>query len=230
MRRPSGDQRGLVLGALRVGEPADRAVGDLDGEDVVVEEAIGVGLAVRDEQDLVAARRPVDRVLVVVARRSAAAPASVATSATKMCSRRLSLKRVEPFRRGRLVEVARDDHRVAVRVVGLGAGRGRDERDLPCRRATRRSARRTRAAGGWCPVTRGDELGRRVPSARDDDQAPTRRIAAAEAGDARAVGRPAAAADDASAAVPSGVAFPVREVHDPGPGLRPPRAVAGWTL
>jgi hypothetical protein len=57
----------LVLGGLRLGEPADRAVGHADEEDVVVEETVRIGLAVRDEQDRVAPRRPVDRVLVEAA-------------------------------------------------------------------------------------------------------------------------------------------------------------------
>ena len=61
---PSGDHAGWYSALFVSGQPADVAAGDVHGEDVVVEDAIRVGFAVRDEEDLVALRRPVQRVVV----------------------------------------------------------------------------------------------------------------------------------------------------------------------
>ena len=55
----------VVLGAPGVGHAAHTACARFDSEDVVVEEAIRIGLAIRDKGDLATLRGPVDRVLVV---------------------------------------------------------------------------------------------------------------------------------------------------------------------
>ena len=69
---PSGDQQRIVFGVLGRGQALDAVVGDLQREQVVVEELILIRLAVGSEHDLLAVGRPVDRVLVVIALRELA--------------------------------------------------------------------------------------------------------------------------------------------------------------
>src|SRR5712692_6339258 len=44
----------MVFGVLGLGEPGDRSVGDAYREDVVVEETIGIGFVIRDEENAIA--------------------------------------------------------------------------------------------------------------------------------------------------------------------------------
>ena len=117
-----------ILGALRVAQSANGAIRDLQREDVVVEEAIRIGSPVRDEENLFPFRRPVERMLVVVAGRQLADLLRCDLDGEDV-QPAVVVEAGEAFGRGWLVEIAGDDHRVAVG-VGLGTLGGRDERDL----------------------------------------------------------------------------------------------------
>src|SRR5438034_10965347 len=54
-----------VLRTLRGRQTADGAPGRIQRKDIVVEKPVGVWLAIRNEQDLVASRRPIDGVLMI---------------------------------------------------------------------------------------------------------------------------------------------------------------------
>ncbi len=56
-----------ILDVLRRGEPSYASVTYLQRKEVIVKELIFIGLAVRNENDLVSARRPVNRMLGVIA-------------------------------------------------------------------------------------------------------------------------------------------------------------------
>jgi HPt (histidine-containing phosphotransfer) domain-containing protein len=110
-----------VLGGPGRGDAPNRLPGDVDGEDVVVEDAVWVGFPVRDEQDLVPLRRPVERVIVV----------SVVRQRPRIVADQIDHLDLEPaivvearqaFGGAGFEQVARDDHRIA---VGLGALRAR---------------------------------------------------------------------------------------------------------
>ena len=123
-----GRPLGTVLGTFCVGQTPDRAIGHLRGKDVVVEETIRVGPAIRHEQDLVAARRPVDGVLVVVTGRELT-DLSGADVGDENVQTPVVIEPRHAFGRRWFVEIPRDDHRIAVRVC-FGSWRRGDERDL----------------------------------------------------------------------------------------------------
>src|SRR4030095_5445533 len=117
VRRPAR----AILGVLGRGDAANRTIRKLRREKIVVEDEVRVGLAVRDEGDLVRYGRPIDGVLGVDAVRELTHPLRRKVRDKDVQAAVVIEPRVA-FRRGRLVEITRDDLRVAVRVGGLGTG------------------------------------------------------------------------------------------------------------
>ena len=166
VRRPAR----LVFRALRGGQSPDLSVGDAQREEIRVVEEIRLGLAVGDEQDLAAVRRPVDRVLLERARRERARRAARRVHHEDVAAPVVVEARV-PFHGVGLVEVARDHDGIAAGQLRLRAGRGGDERDPLASPATRRSARPSKVSGLFVPAISASARGRaavraRRPSAR----------------------------------------------------------------
>ena len=128
--RAIGRPRRRVLCALGGREPSRLAGAGRHGEHVVVEGRVGVGLAIRHEQDVVALRRPVDRVLVRRAGRELR-DLTRADVGHEEVGAAIVVEAREALAGAGLVEIPRDHHRVAVGVGALGPGRGRHERDAP---------------------------------------------------------------------------------------------------
>ena len=116
VRRPAR----LVFSALRSRQSPDLSVGDAESKEIRIVETIRLRLAVGDEQDLAAVRRPVDRVLLVRARgQRARAPRRIHhedVAAPVVVEARV------PFHGVGLVEVARDHDGIAGGQLRLRAG------------------------------------------------------------------------------------------------------------
>src|SRR5262249_46973375 len=97
---------------LRGADAADAAVGELQREDVVIEELIFIRLAVGMEKNLLAIRRPVEGMLVVIAGRELAnLPAGHVGQEDVQAA--VVVEVTVPFPKIGLVEIARDNNRTA---------------------------------------------------------------------------------------------------------------------
>ena len=218
---PLGDQIGrysaFLVSVSRRTSPLRR----VDREHVVVEDAIGIGLVVRHEQDVAALRRPFDRVLVVVAARQLLDLLARDVDDEDVQAP-VVVEAGEPFRRRRLVQIPGDHHRIAVGILGFGPGRRRDERDLL---AVRRPGE---------PLAVGRQRMIRAADRREHDRAGSvgprhehagAGVLAAEVGDLLAVARPARAGGAllvrSEASRRTG-----RHVHNPDLRVRTARTIA----
>jgi len=181
VRRPHG----IVFSALRRREPLNRSIVNREREHVVVEHPIGIGFAVRDEQQAITLRRPVERMLVRISVRELAHVTGGDIRDEDVQSA-VVVEAREPLGRGRLVEIPRDHHRVAGRVL-LGPWRARYERDrFAVRRPgelVARGRQRVIRPRHLCDESRIGAVG-----ARDDETKPI--AARPEIRDRSAVGRP----------------------------------------
>jgi hypothetical protein len=119
-----------VLVAFRGHETANRPVGQLQREDVVVEELIVVGIPIGEKEQLLAVRRPVNRMLVVVAVGQLFDPPGCEVGDEQM-QPAVVVEVGQPLGGIRFVQIAGDHDRVAGGVRCFGTWHGCDECDAP---------------------------------------------------------------------------------------------------